>query len=225
MLIEKEIKNIYLWEYNAFTPINYSYDFRSKSLSQVKTDWWTFTNWESYVTLDSNWIMSHSWTSTWVNNPHFYVPVSWLQDALNGWNILTIEIQFYGTTSAWWPTNLWWICSALSWRDFTDLQSIHFSLMTSSWYTNWWELAVRDWTTGTSVCKYTSSVSSWTYKFKATINLSTWAATLQRNSETALTWTVSAANLTAIKRCNKVTGRVWHDVWDLYIQTIQVNVS
>lgn len=224
MLIEKEIKNVYLWEYNAFTPINYSYDFRNKSLSWVKTDWWTFTNGESYVTLDSNWIMALSWTSTWVNNPHFYKMVSWLSNALTNGNTLKMTVQFYWTTSAWWPTNLFWICSNLSWRDWTDLTNIAFSLMTSSWYTNWWELVSRDWTSWASICKYTSSVSSWTYKFVATINLKTGAATLQRGSETALTWNVSSY-LSAIGRCDRVWCRVWHDVWTLYIQTVQVEVS
>lgn len=216
--------NVYIYKDTSAPTVNYSYDFRNKTLSGVESDWWTFTNWRSYVTLDSNWIMSLSWSSSWENNPYFFIPNSNLQAALQGRDTLRITVQFYGLTSTQWPTNFAWICSSLSWRSFTDLQSINFSLMTASWYQNRWELYVRDWTSWASICKYTSSVSSWTYKFVATINLTTWAATLQRNSETALTWTISSTYLDAIKRCNKIAWRVWHDVWTLYIQTIQVEV-
>ncbi len=104
MLVQKELKNWYIWEY--VEPIfNYSYDFRNKTTSDLSTDWWLNTSW---LTTWSDWITSSSWIDVRRS-------VSWLTTALSTAKKLRLEAQTYIQYT--WSCVSWLVLT--EWLDYT----------------------------------------------------------------------------------------------------------
>lgn len=215
MLVQKDIKNIYLWEYkDPITPtFELSYDFRNKSWTNVQNDWWTLIQWTSWTTINSNWI---NMPTRWQGNSN-KVRISYPID-LNDVKKITLEATYYGVDDTRWCSFDY--STRLSSNFDTWWTSISWSTTTASGYMWRWGA----YTPNTSV-RYDNSPQTWTRTSHAEFDLVNKTITFYRNWLSTLTWTISDTDIATIKGWNIIAINWWHDIWTLRLYTIYIKIE
>lgn len=108
---------VYLWN-NVY---EYSYDFRNKTASNLISDWWTFTTWQSQFTSDSNWCWRNSTSSDtrakielgnkFANAKKITVTTNIYVNKVATWDSITFAIY---TTS--WSNGTWLYMWGIAWN-------------------------------------------------------------------------------------------------------------
>ena len=216
-LLEKEIKNIYLWEYIPPTPtvIEYSYDFRNKSWTTVQNDWWVLKQWTSWTTINSNWIVMPTRWQWESNNVKIYksYDFSWATKII-------LETQYYWEASSRWNWYNYWIRKASD--DNTWQSLISWWTTTASWYISRWQW----WVNGNMLIYSDLSPTTWTWTSHLELDLVNKTMSFYRNWLSTLNWTLTDAQIEAIRTTwDSIFVRWWHDIWTLYCQTVYMKLE
>jgi hypothetical protein len=184
-LYEHPLKNAYIGGY-----YEYSYDFRNKTTSQVQTDWWTIGSWVSF---DSNWAYSSTWSSTTkaipfsIENAKKIILTAWLYNANNmncscgmqntassGTNGCSIYLEGYSSSYSQYSLNgvtTNFTISEPSWQSYwtytLDFENLTYSIVYWTVYTKSWTMTQAQANAIKSNNKYLRfAVQHWTWRIQ-----------------------------------------------------------
>lgn len=211
VLVQKPIKNIYLWDKWWVTE---TYDFRTLSWSQLEAQWW----WKwSQTWLDSNWMYNNN-SSTDKYDATLYCPIDISQA-----NHLYLKRTAYWVSWswAWWITV--WLNSIMSWDSWYRFQTWLW-MNNNSWYRwqwiylEWWDLVNQE-----------IGLSTWDYTIEFDIDFTTWAVTSTRTWPTTFTQTatLNATQIANVKTNTKyIRSNIWHGYYQAHrIYTLEFTIT
>lgn len=180
-----KIYRVYIWQ-KLVRPkeekVDYSYDFRNKTLAWVQSDWRSFPEWTDWVAFDSNWMYKsgHGYKKCVYNFGR--------EIATNAKKITLTNHQnkwYYDIDCALWM----WI---LNWSTFTNITFIYFWYYSGEFWLNW----TSKWTTS-------STLSNWYYT--QTIVVDFQAATITFSGwNTTQTFSLSSSDITALRSITSI---------------------
>ena len=211
VLVQKPIKNIYLWDKWWVTE---TYDFRTLSLSELQAQWWA--SW-SQTRLDSNWLMNNN-SGTDKYDAVLYCPIDISQA-----NHLYLKWTWYWVSWSWAAWSSLWMNSITN-RDSWYRFQTWMGMNNNSWYQGqgiyleWWDLVNEQrW------------LSTWDYTIEFDIDFVTWAVSSKRTWPTTFeqTATLNATQISNVKTNTKyILSQVWHWYYQAHrIYTLEFTIT
>lgn len=200
-LIQRQIQNIYLWEY---VEPSHTYDFRTLSLAELQAQWWA--SW-SQTRLDSNWLMNND-SGNDKYDAALYCPIN-----ISRANHLYIKMTWYYIrwSWAWWP---WlWINNQVS-HDTWYRLATWIWMNSNGWYQGqsiyleWWDLVNQQYwfNTWDYTLEFDIDFVSWAVSSKRS-----WAGSLEQNA------TLNSTQISTLKSGTKyIYCQIWHWVYQAH---------
>lgn len=175
MLVQKELKNWYIWEY--VEPRTYSYDFTTWSVADFNNEWWSWTSW---CTMDSSWLYKNWWATIQ------RISFSDLATALSSSNRVVMKLVYEKTWTWEWD---YWFTLINNTSEITNIywnyNLVTFSIVPNSYLNN----------------NYT--ISQWTYTITADVDLANKTASFKDSPLWIDSlYTITDWDVTAVKSCN-----------------------
>lgn len=118
VLVQKELKNAYIWEYMN---LNLIFDF------SVDTTFWDYT----YRRWAGNWLVIHNWYCDWWGSSYWDGTVYKTVNAHKYWS--RIKFWFNNTSYTW---NRWWWITSAPWDSAVVAWTIAWGIAVSGWNMN-----------------------------------------------------------------------------------------
>lgn len=201
-MFQHELKNAYIWQW----PYEYSYDFLAAwSLAQIKSDWRTFPNHESFEVDSSHWLHKTNNTDASMVKANF-MNLAWATK-------VTVIEKFYANWAAWWGYQTYRLRNSANnenewWADYRA--------NTSSGYWGFW-LSIPT----ASTTFNTSSLSAWDYTWEVVFDLVNLTAVGKLTWKTDITWTLTSWDVDRIRKTawfQFAFSGTWNYVQSIYLK-------
>lgn len=190
----------------------YSYDFRNKSVSQIKSDWWVIKQWESWCTINSSWLQRPTKWQWDANKLKVYYPLT-----LTWATYIKFEYVTSLTAQSW--ANGWWMWI---WDSSVWEINLYSSIIwtTASWYTNAWSISTRSWSN-----KYSWAASTWTWTMTVECDIANKIAYLTKTWQSRISLSITDSDISYILWSNSFMQNIWHDIGSQYTQSVYIKIE